>query len=180
MSPNALTPEISDAMGKLIDTRGAVLIAFCQVEWFLAKLIAIAPTYDAYKKLDLSFSQDAEKRAQRLREILKADGPLKKYEQNLTQPLDQVMAFAELRNFCAHGLLVRPADVSLHSKMHFRMFRMYKGAELKEETLNLTIKEFTEKEQALMAATKKFVGVIRTIWQELKLPALDDPTQAAA
>jgi hypothetical protein len=140
----------------------------------------IAATYDEYKQLDLSFTQDAEKRAERLRQILKVDGPLKKYADVLSKPLDEVMSFAELRNFCAHGLLVRPADFGLQSKMHYRMFRMYKGGELKEEMLDLTIKEYTEKEKALMAATKQFMQATRKIWQELKLPALDDPTATAS
>lgn len=169
-------PEILEAMGKLIDTRGAVLIAFAQVEWFLAKLIEVAATFDKYKNLDLSFSQDAEKRAQRLREILEVDGPLRKYADALQKPIDRVMSHAQLRHFCAHGLLVRPESMSLGSKMHFRMFKMFKGGELKEETLDLTIKEFTDKEKDLMAATKDFVAAIRKIWMELKLPALDDPT----
>src|SRR5690349_10530858 len=101
---SALSPEISAAIGKLIDTRGAVLIAFCQVEWFLAKLVTVAATYDQYKKHDLSFSQDAARRASRLRKILKVDGPLKGYADVLLEPLNQVMSFVELRRFCAHGL----------------------------------------------------------------------------
>jgi hypothetical protein len=163
MPINASPQKISDAIGKLIDTRGAVLIAFCQVEWFLAKLVTVAATYDAYKQLDLTFTQDAEKRAERLRQILKVDGPLKKFADVLSKPLDEVMSFAELRNFCAHGLLVRPADFGLGSKMHYRMFRMYKGGELKEETLDLTIKEYTEKEKALMAASKKFMEAVISV-----------------
>jgi hypothetical protein len=66
----ALSPEASAAMGRLMDNRGAILIAFAQVEWFLAKLIVEASNFDQYKAIDLSFSQDAEKRAERVKKIL--------------------------------------------------------------------------------------------------------------
>ena len=122
MAQNVLPPEISEAMGKLIDTRGAILIAFAQVEWFLAKLVAVAATYDHYKNLDLSFSQDAEKRAQRLREILDVQGPFSKYADSLKKSVDDVLSFAQLRNFCTHGLLVRPDDFRPDSKCIFGCF----------------------------------------------------------
>jgi hypothetical protein len=129
VEPMALSKEASEFADKLIDSRGGILMAFAQVEWYLAKLIAEASAYDEYKALDLSFSQDAEKRAERLKKILNVDGPFSPYADALNKSLDKVIAHVQLRTMSAHGLVVRPdpEDLSLSSKLHFRMFRMYKG-----------------------------------------------------
>ena len=50
-----LSAEANEFIGKLMDNRGAILLAFAQVEWFLAKLIIEASKYEQYQAIDLSF-----------------------------------------------------------------------------------------------------------------------------
>jgi hypothetical protein len=168
-----LSAEANEFIGKLMDNRGAILLAFAQVEWFLAKLIVEASKYEQYQAIDLSFSQDAEKRAERVKKILNVDGPFSPYSQKLTNAIDEIMEFVQLRTMSAHGLTVRPDSFDLSAPIHFRMYRMFKGGNLEEQKLDLTIKQYTDKSAALTRAARDFVRVIRTIWQDLKLPALD-------
>jgi hypothetical protein len=156
-----------------MDNRGAILLAFAQVEWFLAKLIVEASKYEQYQAIDLSFSQDAEKRAERVKKILNVDGPFSPYSQKLTKTIDEIMGFVQLRTMSAHGLTVRPDSFDLSAPIHFRMYRMFKGGNLVEEKLDLTIKDYTDKSAALTGAAREFVQIIRTIWQDLKLAGLD-------
>jgi hypothetical protein len=168
-------PAASAFVDKLLDTRGATILAFAQVEWFLAKIILEAKVFEQYSAVDLSFSQDAEKRATKVKELLDLEGPFSPYADDLRKTIDKVMEYVELRNFAAHGLVVRPdsGDTSLSSKLHFRMFRMYKGGKLDDASRELTIKEYTDEQVGLTKAAREFVGVVRKLWAELKLTQLD-------
>lgn len=168
-----LSPEANEFVGQLIDNRGAILIAFAQVEWFLAKIIVEASSFDQYMALDLSFSQDAEKRAQRVQKILNVEGPFSPYAEALTKAIDSVMQNVNLRRMSAHGLTVRPDDLALSSPIHFRMYRMFKGGKLQEEKLDLTIKEYIDQASTLTNAAREFVNIVRSIWTELNLGHLD-------
>jgi len=123
----------------------------------------------------LSFTLDAEKRAERVRKLLNTNGPFSPYADKLRKALDEVLKFSELRNFAAHGLLVRPEpdNFSLSSPIHLRMFKMYKGSQLTENKRDLTLKEYTDEQAALTSAAKDFLALVRSIWKDLKLPALD-------
>jgi hypothetical protein len=162
-------------MSNLFDARGATLLAFAQVEWFLAKIILEAASFEQYQGLDLSFTQDAEKRAEKVGKLLNTKGPFTPYADKLRKALDEVMEFAQLRNFAAHGLLVRPDpdDCSLSSPIHLRMFRMYKGGQLIEEKRDLTLKTYTDEQAALTAAAEQFGSLVRTIWKDLGWANLD-------
>ncbi|HTB03399.1 MAG TPA: hypothetical protein VK804_23265 [Bradyrhizobium sp.] len=172
---SALSAEASAFMDKLFDARGGTLLAFAQVEWFLAKIILEAKEFEQYQGIDLSFSQDAEKRASKVEALLDVKGPFTPYADKLRSSLDEVMNFVELRGFAAHGLLVRPEpdNFSLSSPIHFRMFRMFKGGELIEGKLNLTMKQYTDQQTALSTAARKFVAVVRKMWVELELKQLE-------
>ena len=169
----SLPPQAEAAIEKLIDSRGGILIAFAQVEWFLAKLVVEAAEFRDYAGLELSFSQDAEKRAERLRKILSTPGPFSPYAADLNKHLDVVIKHVPLRSMAAHGLMIRPPDLTLNSIIHFRMYRMYKGGNLVEEKQNLTIKEYTDQTAELSSAAREFVKVVRKIWTELGLEHLD-------
>jgi len=168
-----LSVAANEFISKLMDSRGAIMLAFAQVEWFLAKLIVEASKYEQYQALDLSFSQDADKRADRLKKILNVDGPFSPYAKRLIKTIDEVMAHIPLRTMSAHGLTVRPDSLALSEKIHFRMYRMFKGGVLHEEKLGLTIKEYTDQAAALTAAAKNLVQIVREIWTHLKLAGLD-------
>jgi hypothetical protein len=124
-----LSPEASALVGKILDYRGATILAFAQVEWFLARIILEAQAFDEYSGVDLSFTQDAEKRATVVKKVLNVQGPFSPYAGDLRKAIDNVMKYAELRNLSAHGLIVRPdpGDTSLGSKLVFRLYRMLKG-----------------------------------------------------
>ena len=169
----ALTPELSAVMDRLLDSRGGILIAFAQVEWSMAKLIVEASAFKEYRDLDLSFSQDAEKRAERLATILSTKGPLSPYADELQKCIDRVIKYVPLRTMAAHGLMVRPDSLTLDTAVHFRLFRMYRGGELKEETQDLTIKQYSDQASDLSSAAKEFIAIIRKIWTDLKLQNLD-------
>ncbi|RDV01361.1 hypothetical protein DXH78_19250 [Undibacter mobilis] len=158
----------------MLDSRGGIILAFAQVEWFMAKLIVEAAGFEQYLHLDLSFTQDAAKRADRLTNILSTKGPISPYADELKSIIGRILKHENLRNFAAHGLLVRPDDITLDSKLHFRLYRMYKGGNLVEETLDLTLKEYTDQTSELTGAAREFITVVRKIWAELKLPPLDD------
>ena len=64
-------------------------------------------------------------------------------------------------------------DFGLSSMMHFRMFRMFKGGDLQEEKLSLTVKDYTDKSATLTAAAREFVAIVRKIWKELNFRNLD-------
>ncbi|WP_448043879.1 hypothetical protein [Bradyrhizobium liaoningense] len=168
-----LSAATNEFITKLMDSRGAIMLAFAQVEWFLAKLIVEASKYEQYQALDLSFSQDADKRAERLKKILNVDGPFSPYAKRLIKAIDEVMAHITLRTMSAHGLTVRPDSLGLSEKIHFRMYRMFKGGVLNEEKLDLTIKEYTDQAGALSTAARAFVQIVREIWGDLKLSGLD-------
>jgi hypothetical protein len=53
------------------------------------------------------------------------------------------------------------------------MFRMFKGGDLQEEKLNLTVKEYTDESAILTAAAREFVATVRKIWKELNFQNLD-------
>jgi hypothetical protein len=170
-----LSPEASAFIQNLFDARGATLLAFAEVEWYLAKLILEARAIEQYKDLELSFTQDAEKRADRLKEVLNVEGPFSPYADELRKTVDEVMKAIELRTFAAHGLIVRvdPDDFSLSSKLHLRMFRMYKGGKLEDLTLKRTLQEYSEEQRALTKAAGAFGLVVRKLWIDLKLKQLD-------
>jgi hypothetical protein len=170
-----LSQAASALMDKLLDSRGATLFAFAQVEWFLAKIILEAKAFEQYRHLDLSFTQDAEKRADRLKELLEVQGPFSPYAHDLRRTIDDVLKSVDIRNFAAHGLFVRadPNDFSMASPIHLRMFRMYKGGELIDGKLDLTLKEYTDRQATLTRAARDFIAVARKMWTELKLKQLD-------
>jgi hypothetical protein len=170
-----LSPEASAFMEKIVDGRGASILAFAQVEWFLAKIILEAKDRTEYKHLDLSFSQDAEKRAERVKAILGVQGAFTPYSDELRRTIDAILQYVDLRNYAAHGLLVRvdPNDFSLSSKLLFRMFRMYKDNKLVDGSRLLTLKDYTDEQAALTKAAREFVAVVRKIWVELGLKELE-------
>ncbi|WP_375306108.1 hypothetical protein WI560_30345 [Bradyrhizobium sp. A11] len=172
---NELSPEASALITKLFDARGATLLAFAQVEWFSAKLIVEAASLEQYRGLDLSFTQDASKRAEKLKAILEVEGPLSPYAEELRTTIDQVLGYQELRNFAAHGMLIRPdpGDFSLYSPIHLRMFQMFKGGKLVELKKDTTLKEYTDDQEALAAAAQKYISIVRTVWKDLGLKDLE-------
>jgi hypothetical protein len=143
---------------KILDYRGATILAFAQVEWFLARVILEAKAFDEYSGVDLSFSQDAEKRATIVKKLLNVQGPFSPYA-DLRKAIDNVMKYAELRNLSAHGLIVRPdpGDISLGSKLIFRLYRMHKGGNLDEVRREFTLREYTDEQAGLTKAAREFL-----------------------
>lgn len=170
-----LSEEAAAFVEKLLDVRGATILAFAQVEWFLAKIILEAKEFDQYSGVDLSFSQDAEKRATVVKKLLNVRGPFSPYADNLRKAMDNVMKYVELRHFSAHALIVRPdpGDISLSSKLRFRMYRMLKGGKLDDVHRELTLKEYTDEQAGLTKAAREFQDVVRKLWTDLKLKRLD-------
>jgi hypothetical protein len=170
-----LSAEAAAYVEKLLDARGATILAFAQVEWFLAKIILEAKEYDQYTGVDLSFSHDAEKRATVVKKILNVRGPFSPYADDLRKTIDNVRKYTELRHFSAHGLIVRPdpGDTSLSSKLRFRMYRMLKGGKLDDARRELTLKEYTDEQAGLTKAAREFQDVVRRLWTDLKLKQLD-------
>jgi hypothetical protein len=170
-----LSPEASAYVDKILDCRGATILAFAQVEWFLARIILEAKEFDEYSGVDLSFTQDAEKRAIVVKKLLNVQGPFSPYAGDLRKAIDNVMKYVELRNHSAHGLIVRPdpGDISLGSKLIFRLYRMLKGGKLEEVRREFTLKEYTDEQAGLTKAAREFQGIVRKIWTELKLKHLD-------
>ncbi len=170
-----LSAEADAYVEKLLDARGLTILAFAQVEWFLAKIILEAREFDQYSGVDLSFSQDAEKRTAVVKKILNVRGPFSPYADDLRKAIDNVMKYAELRHFSAHGLIVRPdpGDISLSSKLHFRMYRMLKGGKLDDAHREFTLKEYTDQQSGLTKAAREFQDVVRKLWSDLKLKQLD-------
>lgn len=171
-----LSTEASAFIQRVIDARGATISSYAQVEWYLAKLILEGKEYDQYRQIDLSFSQDAKTRADKIKAMLKVDGPLSPYADKLTKAMDDVLAYEELRNYAAHGLLVRPDpnDYSLSSKIHLRRFKMFKGGRLDDASRILTLKEYTDEQEALTKAAKNFFLTMQRIWKDLGLKNLDE------
>ncbi len=171
-----LSTEASAFIQCIIDARGITISSYAQVEWYLAKLILEGKEYDQYQQIDLSFSQDAKTRADKIRAMLKVDGPLSPYADKLTKAMDDVLAHEELRNYAAHGLLVRPDpnDYSLSSKIHLRRFKMFKGGKLDDASRTLTLKEYTDEQVALTKAAKSFFSIVQRIWKDLGLKNLDE------
>src|SRR5262249_17027100 len=99
-----LSPEASALVDKILYYRGATILAFAQVEWFLARIILEAGAFDEYTGVDRSFSQDAEKRAAVVKRLLNVQGAFSPYADELRKAIDNVMRYAELRNLSAHGL----------------------------------------------------------------------------
>jgi len=97
-----LSPEASALVDKILDYRGATILAFAQVEWFLARIILEAGAFDEYTGVDRSFSQDAEKRAAVVKRLLNVQGAFSPYADELRKAIDNVMRYAELRNLSAH------------------------------------------------------------------------------
>jgi hypothetical protein len=143
---NQLSAEANAYVEKLLDARGYTILAFAQVEWLLAKIVIEAKEFDQYSGVDLSFSQDFEKRATAVKKLLNVDGPFSPYADDLKKAIDNVAKYIELRNFSAHGLLIQldPEDFSLSSKLHFRMYRMLKAGKLEDAKRELTLKEYTD------------------------------------
>lgn len=170
-----LSPEASALVDKILDYRGATILAFAQVEWFLARIILEAETFDEYAGVDRSFSQDAEKRAGVVKKLMNVQGPFSSYADELRKAIDNVMKYAELRNLSAHGLLIRPdpEDTSLDSKLVFRLYRMLKGGQLDEVRREFTLKEYTDEQAGLTKAAREFKGVVQKMWTDLQLKQLD-------
>jgi hypothetical protein len=141
----------------------------------LAKIILEAKEFDQYTGVDLSFSQDAEKRATVVKNILNVRGPFSPYADDLRKTIDNVMKYTELRHFFAHGLIVRPdpGNTSLSSKLRFRMYRMLKCGKLDDARRELTLKEYTDEQAGLTKAAREFQDVVRRLWTDLKLKQLD-------
>src|SRR4051794_37974058 len=87
-----LSPEASAYVEKLLDYRGATILAFAQVEWFLARIILEAKAFDEYTGVDLSFSQDAEKRAAVVKKLMNVQGPFSPYADDL-RPASPIRPF---------------------------------------------------------------------------------------
>lgn len=169
----------SEFIQKLIDNRGATLLSFAQVEWFLAKIIVEAKDRPEYKNLDLSFSQNVETRAEKVEALLQVEGPFTPYKIDLGKAMAAVLEHIELRNFAAHGLMVRldDQDFSLNSRIHFRLFRMLKGGVLTEECRERTLKQYTDEQAALSSSARAFIVLVRKIWTDLGLKGLDEATK---
>lgn len=161
-----MPPELNKALGNFIDVRGGFLTLFAQVEWFLAKIIVEANGFPEYQDLDLSFSQDFEKRAARVRKILSISGPLSPYADELLAAIDRISAFTDLRNFSAHGVLThRWTNETL--LLRFRMFKMFKGGELKDGLLDCSLEEYHDALRQASNAAKEFSAVVSRIWTDL-------------
>jgi hypothetical protein len=55
----------------------------------------------------------------------------------------------------------------LSSKLHLRMFRMYKGGKLEDLTLERTLMEYSEEQRALTKAAGAFGLVVKKLWNDL-------------
>jgi hypothetical protein len=79
---------------QILDARGNTILAFAQVEWFLAKIIIRSlsrQTFPEYCAVDLSFSQDADKRATVTKKISNVQGPFSPYANDLVKTIDTVV-----------------------------------------------------------------------------------------
>lgn len=167
-SDRSPTPAQLLDIEKLIDARGGVLGLFAQVEWFLAKLLLEAQHYPAYASIDLSFSEHVEKRAQKVRTLLSAEGPYTPYCHDLLTALDKVMEFHELRNFSAHGVLIHQYREGVFH-LHFRMYRMFKGGDLKEGFKHYTLPSYLEEVRQLGSSARQFVKAVHKLASDLGL-----------
>lgn len=176
MKSRELSPEASTGIQSIMDARGFTIMAYAQVEWYLAKLILEGKVYEQYQQIDLSFSQDAKTRVEKVKAMLKVDGPFSPYGDKLINAMDEVLTYEELRNYAAHGLLVRPDpdDFSLSSKIHLRRFKMLKGGKLEDARRILTLKQYTDEQVALTKAAKNFFSIVQKIWKDLGLKNLDE------
>jgi hypothetical protein len=51
---------------------------------------------------------------------------------------------------------------------------MLKGANLEDASRTLTLKEYTDEQEALAKAARNFVAIVRKIWAELGLKNLEE------
>lgn len=160
-------------MEQFLLSRGCILTAFGQVEWFMAKLLIEAHAYAEYKNLNLDFSIQAETRAKKLRVLLGEEGPLKKYESTLIPLVDEVMSYAEIRNFMAHGVCVTTPSNEHSILFRVKMFKRMPGADDHEGKIDFTVDQLAGQTKALSTATVAFVHQVRLIWQELGMKNFD-------
>lgn len=170
-SEQLIPPEAEADITRMMDLRGAILIAFANFEYFLARLIVEASRMGSYRHIDLSFSENADRRAARLKSVLNEAGPLSQYSAELRPAIDAVLEFSEFRNFAAHGVTIHSFQNDAFTVNCF-MYKMFKGGNLAEGSARWTMDEYLRHTVALTASVKAFTVIIKRIWAQLALPKL--------
>ncbi|WP_354115648.1 hypothetical protein [Bradyrhizobium sp. LA7.1] len=158
-------PQKSEEIVKMMQLRGATMVAYANFEYFLARLLYEASRLASYKNLDLSFSENADRRVLRLKSVLATDGPLSQYSADLSPSIDAVLEAAEFRNFAAHGVMIHSIEDGT-SMISSLMYKMFKGGNLAEGKMRFTMDEYLHHTQMLTASVKQFVSIVRRIWAD--------------
>lgn len=175
MADNIIERNIAndEIMNQFLLSRGMILTCFSQVEWFMAKILVEAHAFPEYGALNLDFSIQADTRAKKLRVLFNEQGPMHKYGDTLLPLMDEVMKYAETRNFMAHGVCIASSSAAHGIVFRLRMFKRMPGSDDHEGKIDFTVEQLKVDTQAISGATKAFIGQARLIWQELGMKNFD-------
>ena len=83
--------------------RGWISNSYAQIEFLLGDLIVRCRQFPSYDAHTATVSHSAAKRASKVRRMLEIDGPLKQFESDLNNVLNNFEKNHDLRNLLAHG-----------------------------------------------------------------------------
>jgi hypothetical protein len=100
---DAVRPEWIEAVEDGQRLRGWIANAYAQIEYLLGDLIIRCRVFPDYASLTKTFTHSASKRAEKVRKMAIAAGPLAPFARDLLSILDRFEAQHETRNLLAHG-----------------------------------------------------------------------------
>jgi hypothetical protein len=117
--------------------RADVINAFAQIERAIGTVLAHAATLPEYKALKPAFPHLLGQKLDRLRKLIREDGPLKSQTSEVAPLVEQLVKFEELRQFMAHGVVEVALKQSGEPIYEFHMMRNLPDG-LGDSTLFLT------------------------------------------
>jgi hypothetical protein len=157
--------EMPDEQKQMIDRamflRGRMITHFAQCEYLLA---------DISVRVDRRFIYLLKKRVKAVEAITSEGGPYAKYAADIVPLANQLLAWDDIRNFLAHGMIFL-LYVQKRQSFVFEFRRYTRSDDQKFQHMNwfISLDELEEASNALADVCDKFIKAFRSIYIEENL-----------
>jgi hypothetical protein len=146
--------------------RGLFINRYSGIEFAIAELVSRAALHEAYRDLGPPPFGPA-KKLKRLIQIIKLDGPIASYREELIPYLDEFAQYEDYRHFMAHAIMVPKSLTDISFKMYDHREGVYSVGELQFE-----LKHFEDLVNLISSISSDFTSLVAKICSTIHLPAV--------
>jgi hypothetical protein len=162
----------------MVADRGWCINSFAQVEYLLGDLLWQAASMPEYAAAAVPFPLNADKRAEKVRELLELSGPFEAYGADLREIVERWESLREGRLFFAHGYASFFSTPAGDALMQIRRFvpppKGSKGAQMGRDVLRVRPAELAEARRVWAKLANDAALLFHRIHEDLGLERPDD------